>query len=349
MSKYAEIANAIHERVRHGDYRLRGFPSHAGLVAELGVNSRTVAKALSSLVDQGILVRHESGRIELAERSDSSVRHIGVISPPHPSENIMRWQRLIHDACHERGWVLKPIAYSHWHDMAITEALRGTDGLFFLSIGDDFPELVVEQIRSAQAPVVVLEQDMSAEGIPSVRYCNPNAVSQLMVHLKGQGYRRAACLNTQPMSRVIGDRIRAWQLWSSAQEIQGPVFDEPVPLFRDAAEHAHEVVSRLLRNKQLDADAIVCTTPYIAMGAMRAVVDAGLRPGADIGVASVEEWTGMVKLLSPSLTCLTPPPMMPVVQVCLDYFERSDRQWIGPMLIEPASMELFEGESTRRE
>jgi hypothetical protein len=34
------------------------------------------------------------------------------------------------------------------------------------------------------------------------------------------------------------------------------------------------------------------------------------------------------------------------VQVCLDYFQQGGKQWIGPLLVEPAGMQLFVGEST---
>ncbi len=346
MPKYVDIANAIRARVDHGDYRLRGFPSHAGLVDELGVNSRTVTKALSTLIKQGVLVRQRSGRVDVRDDHAPRVRHIGVLSPTYPSESNMTWHHQIHRACQDRGWVVKPVVYSHWHDTAITESLRGLDGLFFISKGDNFPKPVVDQIKAANTPVVALEQDTSAHDIPCLRYANPASISQLIEHLMACGHRRIACLNTQPDSSVIRERIQAWQLWTSAHGVQGPLIDSPVPIYDDAAIDAHRIVRDTVGKGALDATALVCTTFHIAIAAMRGVIDAGKRPGCDMGICSVEEWTGVAGMLPISLTCLQPPQIKPLLQVCLDYFAMDEKQWMGPLLIQPASMELFVGEST---
>ena len=346
MPKYTDIADTISARVRHGDYRLRGFPSHAGLVDELGVNARTVSKALSRLVNEGLLVRHESGRIDVRDEAAAEVLHIGVLSPAWPSENIMKWHHLIHQASQDRRWIFKPVVYSHWHDAAITETLRGMDAVFFISIGDDFPPHVLEQIKTAQTPVVVLEQDISAEEIPCLRYWNPSPINKLIDHLRERGYRRVACLNTQPHSNVIRERIATWRLWSSAQGMQGELIDEPVALYESAAAAARRIMVDRVSGESFAADAVVCTTREVAVGAVRGIIDGGGRPGADIGVCSVEDWTGLSRLLSPSLTCLEPPSMSPLLQACLDYFEQEDRSWLGPFLIQPSSMNLFVGETT---
>ncbi|MEX0774551.1 MAG: substrate-binding domain-containing protein [Phycisphaeraceae bacterium] len=352
MAKYEQISAKLQERIQQGDYRLRGFPSHTGLVAELGVNSRTIAKALSSLIKRGVLVRDETGRIDVPAPNGTRTLHIGVLSPAWPSTSIMNWHHLIHQACGHRQWMAKPLVYSHWHDMAITEALRGMDGLFFLSIGDDFPESVLQQLQQSDTPVVILEQDLSARGLPSLRYWNPAPINKLVEHLRDRGHQRVACFNTQPDSNVIRERIAAWQLWSAAHNVRGPLINQPVPLFESAPDHAYRLVRAMIADDKLDATALLCTTADVAIGAMRGVVDSGnsrnprRRLGADIAVCSVAEWSGMAHLLCPSLTCLRPPSMAPLVQVCLDYFDQNDKPWMGPLLIQPSSMELFVGEST---
>lgn len=347
MAKYHDIAQAIQARIEHGDYRLRGFPSYADLVTELGVNSRTVTRALATLVDQGVLERQSTGRLSVRAQNETRERIVGVLMPDWPSTNIMQWCRLISELCQKRGWRLKPVIYNHWHDMAITESLRGMDGLFFISLGDDIPPAVVEQIRQSSTAVVVLEQDISSTGIPCLRYWNPNSIELLINHLIVLGHRRVACLNTQPSSNVIRERIAAWRLWSSAHGVQGPLIDEPVNLYEPAEIKALDVIRKLLAENRLDATALICTTPWLALGAMRAIVDTGRKLGRDIAVCSVEEWTGMAPVLCPSLTCLTPPPMEPLLQVCMDYFEQQDpHAWLGSVLVQPAAMKLFVGEST---
>ena len=72
----------------------------------------------------------------------------------------------------------------------------------------------------------------------------------------------------------------------------------------------------------------------------------GLKLGADVAITSVEEWVGLAPLLSPSVTCLQPPPMIPLLEVCLDYFAQHDKRWMAPLLMQPTAMQLFIGESS---
>ena len=346
MAKFERVAELLEQRIRHGDYRLGGFPSHSDLVSELCVNSRTMTKALMELVQRGVLVRKETGRVELPDQPPGSVLHVGVLSPAFPSAEFTQWYRLIDESCRRRGWMVKSISYTHWHDAAIGESMRGLDGLFFLSIGDDFPAPVLEQIATAATPVVVLEQDVSSHGIPSLRNANSSGMQLLAEHLQELGHVDVACLNTQPLSSVVRGRIEAWRLWSSAMGMQGRLIDEPVELYQSAATRAHQVVGDLLDRRALHATALVCTTSHAAVGAIRALADRGLRAGTDLAVCSADSMAGMAGLLTPSLTHAYTPSIAPLMQVCLDYFGRGGRGWVGPLLIEPPTMKLQVGEST---
>lgn len=346
MPKYVDIAEVIHARIEHGDYKLRGFPSHSGLVAELGVNSRTVTKALTTLIDRGVLFRQSSGRVDVSAEHAARVLHIGLLSPAWPSSTILRWQHLVSQGCDDRGWVLKPSVYSHWHDMAITESLRGMDGLFLISLGEDFPPHVLSQIESAETPVIILDRDASGEGLPCLRYWNPAPINLLVKHLLEAGHQDVVCLNTQVDSKVIRERVSACQLWASTQGVNLTLVNEPVQMYESSTLRAHQLVRDTIRAGGLKGSALLCTTFHVATGAMRGVIDAGLRPGEDIGVCCVEEWGGEAKMFSPSITSLAPPDMVPLMHVCLDYFANGGEAWVGPKLIQPSSMELFVGEST---
>lgn len=346
VAKFEQVAEVLEQRIRHGDYRLGGFPSHSELVSELGVNSRTLTKAITELVQRGVLLRSRTGRVELPDQAPGSLLHVGVLSPAFPSAEFTQWYRLIDELCRQRGWMVKSISYTHWHDAAIGESLRGLDGLFFLSIGDDFPPPVIEQIRSATTPVVVLEQDVSAHGIPSLRNASARGVQLLVEHLHELGHTHIACLNTQPISSVIRGRIESWRLWLSAMGLQGRLIDEPVELYHSAAARAHEVMGELLDGRALAATALVCTTSHAAVGALRALADRDLRAGVDLAVCAADSMAGLAALLTPSLTHVYTPSIAPLMQVCLEYFGRGGADWVGPLLIEPATMELGIGEST---
>ena len=344
MAKYHDIAEAITQRIEHGDYRLRGFPSHAGLVAELGVDARTVSRAISSLIDRGLLVRRDTGRVEMASHETRAL-HLGLLMPPWPSAIILQWYRWIEQACQSRNWSLRTVVYTHWHDAAISEAVRGLDGQFVLSIGDNVPDALLNKWRDEASSLVVLEQDVSAHNIPCLRCHNPSAVQQLIEHLKDCGVKRVHCLNTQPDNSIIRELIDAWQLWTSANGIRGELVNDPVKPFEEAIEASVRLATPLIRDRVQPSDAVLGLTSAAAVGAVRAAATIGRPAGPDLPIVSVDDWAGRARWLTPSLTCLTPTNLNPLIQVCLDYMERG-QEWVGPFLLQPPTMDLFTGEST---
>ena len=106
MAKYHELVDKLAQRIRHGDYRLKGFPSHIDLVSEFGVNSRTMTKALQELVHAGLLVRTKAGRVVLAEGGEKTGLFIGLLVPVYPSPFMLMWHWLIDRLTRKRGWIL---------------------------------------------------------------------------------------------------------------------------------------------------------------------------------------------------------------------------------------------------
>jgi len=346
MAKYIEIATKLEKRIRHGDYRLRSFPSHAALVTELEANPRTVTKALDMLIDRGFLIRQRTGRVILPDQNDKAVMHLGLVAPAYPTSLTFLWHRGIHGMVQERGWELKFVPYTHWEDTGITDALQGLDGVFFIGIGDNIPPEVLDRMRQSDTPVVALEVDTSAKGLPCIRLSNPADIHKLLNHLRDRGHQRVDCLNTQPMNPIIRDRIQSWQLWSAAHEASGTLINEPVHVFGPPVEQAYRVAIEAIRANRLQSSALFCVTSAAAFGVMRALQDTGRRVGKDIDICAGDDSGHMAEYSNPSLTCLKDPNIKPYIHACLNWFARGGRDWVGSLLIQPFDSPLFIGEST---
>ena len=122
--------------------------------------------------------------------------------------------------------------------------------------------------------------------------------------------------------------------------------DEPVDLNESAIAGAYKVMQRQLKKDKLTNRALFCTTGAAALGAMRAISEAGYAVGSDIVVCAADDDVGMCRFLIPSVTCLQDPQIQPYIQVCLDWFARGGEGWVGPMVVQPTQMPLFIGEST---
>jgi len=345
MARYAQIAKALHTRIRHGDYRVREFPSLSELAGELGVNPRTINKAVNELLDEGVLQRLSTGRIAINEALPTEARHIALLVPAYPSIHAMLAYQAILRLANARGWQVKLVNYSHWEDPTISRSLRGFDATIFVPAGE-VPPAIIQQLKSSPRPVVVLDQDTSSDGIPCLRFAASMAIPSLLNILSDAGHKRVACFNSQPVDPVIRERIDHWALWCKINSVKGQLIEEHVSPFSSAIDQAYKQMSSILDQKELDATAIFCTTGAAALGVMRALYEHGLEPGKDVAVCAADDEAGRAPYFRPSLTCVRDPVWDPYLDVCLDWFAKDGGDWVGPLLVHPVQMPIFVGEST---
>ena len=340
------VVETLKNRLRQGDYRVRSFPAARKLAEELGVSRQTVSKAVRQLVAEGHLAQMQNGRISLRPRLPTAVKHLAIVTPSHPEPILIDLYNAIKTLVAEASWEVKAVHYSHWRDPVISDAISGMDGVFFLPFAEDFPADVVRLLQSA-GKVVVIERDLSAQGLPSLQILPPSFVGKLLDQAGCAARGAVACLNTQPMDAAIRARIDHWRLWSALHRVEGPLFNHPVKATRSAADHARQVFRELLEDGGLEGvRSLFCTTTAAAFGAMRAMADCGLRPGADLSVCSADSGFGMARNSIPSLTCLFNPPMAPFIRLCLDWIAAPDQPWPGTLLMQPTDVPVFLGEST---
>jgi DNA-binding LacI/PurR family transcriptional regulator len=344
MAKYSRIAAMVAQQVERGDYRLRRFPSISQLAKELKFNPRTITKAVDELVQQGILHRDTTGRVTISKRVHAWGMHVALLHPAFVSPLYTRAQEEVQRLTDARGWQLKPIVYTHWYDPVINDALNGFDGVFFIPPSEDIPDDLVQMMKGASNPLVVLDQDVSARGIPSVQFNVPSSSAAVLDTLLEAGHRRMVCISTQPNDPIIRERIDQWTLWTRMNKVDGRLVDRHVRPNENALECAYITVSQLLEKGDLPETAMFCTTGAAAVGAMRALIDHGRQPGRDIAVCAADDDAGRAQFMSPRLTCLQDPDWSPYLEICLDWFGGGD--WVGPRLLHPHRMTVFTGEST---
>lgn len=347
MAKYKQITRLLKARIDRGDYQVRPFPSVTRLARELEINRRTAAKAMDTLVADGLLLKSTTGRIAPAAEPNPKTLSLGVLVPAYPSPVVASRFRTIEQATHRRGWDVKLVGYHHVDDPVVYEAIAGFDALFVLPLTETgFPDDVVSKLKATGTKAVSLVADMTHHGLPCLSFENLSAVTIVLDHLYGLGHRRIACINTQHRrGNIIARRIARYTQWKRGRGVEGPLIDEPVQIYEDTASKAYEVVRRCLEDKRLDGvDAIFCVTG-VALGVYRALADFGMVPGREIAVAAADD--GQVgRLLVPSLTAPISSPEAMQINACLDWFASDDPEWPGPLLVQGDAPTLFVGEST---
>jgi DNA-binding transcriptional regulator YhcF (GntR family) len=347
--KYQVLAERLSRRIRAGDYHLQPLPAERELATEVGVSHMTARKAIQQLLEEGLLCRQENGRLAVRqpEETDRSVqRQIVMLAPAWESMETTRWQIALTRMAARFHCLLRIVYYSHWDDPLLFGSLEGFDGAFLMPLADAMPRFFLDRFLTVRRPIVVLGADWTEHGIPSLRLYPPTCVHRVLDHLESLGHRSIDFFNIQPLDSIVEARISQWQLWSAARGSKGELIDRPVKPFTETISAAYEVIAQLIHQKQFNSKAMLCIHERVAAGAMRAMLDFGIRPGYDVAVATIDP-ASRAEYEIPSLTSLEVPDPHPYLSVCLEWMlSGSTRQWRGPLMVQPEEIRLVVREST---
>lgn len=348
MSKYENIANIIHTRVKNGDYLLKNVPPERQLASEVGASYMTVRRAIQELVAKGVLIRQPNGRLGVGRSSEGNRRQLtlGLLAPTFNSPVVEQWRVAIDRVAEGTSHIVRPVLYMHWDDPVLQDSLDSFDGVFLVPIPAPVPNRVSERLTAARR-LVVIDEDMSHLGIPSVRLFPPVFVQRLLDHLAALGHQKIDCVNIHSMHPVIEQRIEQWRIWCRVHGCAGTFHSLASPQVTHEAPFikAYRGFKRILEEKKLAATALMCVTAPAAIGAMRALHEHGMKVGSDISVCTINS-EGLGDTLVPSLTALESPDPRPYVAECVDWFSDHQKNWVGPLLVQPAEIPLVVREST---
>jgi len=346
LSKAEQVIEILEARVRRGKYLLREFPPERDLAEEMGVARMTARKAILALVDMGVLAKLPNGRIQ-PNRVDAAGRaqkHVALLLPAGVSADHQLWQQAVHDAAEAADITVHPHVFRHPDSMFLQEALEAFDGVFLLceSVPSD-----VTLLTAASKPVFALGTDLSGVGIPSVRLFPPGCGRLVLDHLYDLGHRRIGLLSTgEETDRVLSQRVCDWEEWMRGHpDCDGQRILRDAPWHADRAEQSLEAMDQLLSEGAWEDTALLCTTVWMALGAMKALREHGVVIGSDVSVCTfngenIARWT------NPSITSLEMPDPAALLKRCMDVVPAGERSaWRGSLLLagQPA---LFTGQSS---
>lgn len=350
QGKYIHIAERLSRRIRAGDYHLQPLPAERDLAVEVGVSHATARKAVQVLLDQGLLYRLENGRLAVQGSGDPEDRKVDpqfvLLAPAWESNEINRWQIALTQMCARMKCSLRAVRYAHWDDPTLLTSLERFDGAFLMAVAEPMPQHFMESFMAIRKPVVVLGSDWTPHGVPSMRLYSASFIQKLLDHLASLGHRRIDCFNVQPADPVVDAYIQQWNVWRRARGMEGRLINEPVQPYTETLSAAYDVTARRIKAGELDCTAMLCIHERAASGAMRAMADHGIRPGHDIAVCTIDDG-GRAEYSIPSLTSLQLPDPGPYVAVCLEWMLAGDqRQWQGPLMVQPDDVALAVRQST---
>jgi LacI family transcriptional regulator len=343
--KTEEIARILQERIERGDYCSREFPPERDLASELGVSRMTARRAVQRLIDDRLLDRGPTGRIE-AGRDETGRLRLAFLVPSLASQDVERWRLGIERAVAAANASVRTMLFIHWDDPAITEALDSSfDGLFLYPSCEIIPDRILRRLRTAGKSLVVLGRDLTALGLHSVDLFPPVFVQRLLDHLAEAGHRTVDCFNVQTRDSVIDQRIEQWSLWRATHRIAGRLLGDAIRAYDVPMASAYAQAGQLLDDLKFSAKAVFCTTVPAAVGLIRAMRDRNMTVGVDLSVCVAND-EGLARYLCPSLTAIEMPDPVPFLGACLERMASPEQGWMGSLLMQASQWALFVGEST---
>lgn len=173
------------------------------------------------------------------------------------------------------------------------------DGLMVM--GRTVPDDVVRTLDRDGVPLVLLAR-AGFDGIPAVRSENVAPAAALTGLLLRCGHESIAFLGDPASSPDAAER---WQGYLDAHEAASrPAPADPIPVRFDEG-HSHEASTRLL-GRATRPTALMCANDEIALGALAAAHELGLRVPGDVAITGWDD-IQVARYVSPALTTVRQP------------------------------------------
>jgi len=213
---------------------------------------------------------------------------------------------------------------------------RAVDGLLLL----DTPAQI-----QVPAPAVAVSSHNPAPGVTNVVLDHDLAARLALKHLSKLGHERIAFMQG---AQGITDAKYRWKSILSVAKEMGiavkPELSVQLEETRQTPEAGYHVMEELLKRTR-EFTAVFCFNDISALGAMRAIMDAGLRVPEDISVVGFDDIIAAA-YCKPSLTTVKQPLEemgARAAQVLLDRIANPAQEWPAEIVMEP---ELVVREST---
>jgi LacI family transcriptional regulator len=175
---------------------------------------------------------------------------------------------------------------------------KQVDGIIFVATGEQVASLNFLQSRAM--PVVVVNRDLSTIEVDLIFTDNLQGGYLATHHLLTLGHRRIACI-AGPSDLTLGaDRVAGYR---RALEEAGLAYDERLVLAGDYQPASGFRVTHDLLSRRDPPTAIFACNDLMALGALRAAVEAGCRVPADLSIVGFDD-IELARYTNPPLTTI---------------------------------------------
>ncbi|ACL70369.1 LacI family DNA-binding transcriptional regulator [Halothermothrix orenii] len=177
---------------------------------------------------------------------------------------------------------------------------RRVDGIILMAsrVNDD----LIKQLQDNRSKFILIGRSLEIKDIPLVNNDNIEAAYKAVKYLHKRGYEKVALICGPEEYVVSQDRLTGYK---KALEEAGQGFDKSLVMYTNFTfEDGYDATKKLMAKK--DFDAIFAVDDLLALGALRAAQDSGLKVPDDMGIVGFND-DPMVSYVKPALTTVRIP------------------------------------------
>jgi DNA-binding LacI/PurR family transcriptional regulator len=182
---------------------------------------------------------------------------------------------------------LKKICYS-----------RGIEGLFVIGISIDDP--YIEEIKEDFIPAVIVDYPLLTKKVSYIQSDNIKGCSLAVNYLASKGHSRIAFVKGHNLAAISSIRFEGYKI---ALENNGFAFDQSIVMAGNYSEKSGYDAAKKMLAKKVDFTAIFTASDLMAVGAIKAIKENGLKVPDDIAVIGFDD-IFLAEYSSPSLTTI---------------------------------------------
>lgn len=348
--KYIQVAELIKRRIANGDYHFMPLPGAPKLSQETGVSYLTVRQAIRQLLEEKVLIRKDSDRLEIAMPEGAPRLRVALLHPGHVTCG-NKWFDAIRAGTLRHQCTFRDIVETNPDDPLLYNALDGEFDIIFCYVPQNRP-LFLNKLKKNRERIVTLFANLTEFGIRCLDGISNDAVRHAVKHLHERGCGKID-FYAGSLSPGTLERKEAWHKSIGEFGCAGDEWCFQVPETHLTREFVLENMRGLLAKGTFrNTDAIFCSTMDCAIGVIRALADFGIRVPQDIMIASMGN-PEIARLCTPSVTVIDTPDLAPLVDAIFAHYlgtETGPERLYFHFELETLSPEkiIIPGESTDR-
>lgn len=283
------------------------LPSERELADQFKVSYLTLRRAISEMVDRGILERRPRSGTYLRPEGHRRLNNqsLMLVTMGYESELAKRFISFGLDESRKRGWEPHVVQMDRMQERIVIQALTSGEPALILSAPDAMSPEIVQAIQNAKGRAVLVGNRLDVMGIPSIVADDAQGVRLAMMHLREHGHEHIAVLSSDPVYKIDQIQIAAWQSCMADLSFKQNkyVVTVDMPRFASPLDQAYTKMQRWLKKRPSKISAMLCLVDEMIPAVIRAVIDEGLTIPDDLSLVSFGN-TVVSKYANPAVTSI---------------------------------------------